>query len=85
MPLYKDQFIEEVYWLNHRHDDDKDYLDYEDKILTQSLSKHNGSNEFLSGYITRMQKGMYLMYDQINVFKNFYNYTVDKYYYKHKD
>ena len=85
MSLYKDKDIPELYWIKHRHDDDDQFLDYEEKILIDSLSKHNGANEDLWEYIKLMQKGIYLIYDQINVFKNWNNYTVDKYYYKHKN
>jgi hypothetical protein len=75
--------IPELYFLKHRHDDFKDYVDYEKQILNSSLSPYMYENDMMNSWLNKMQPLVSLLFDQMNVMKNFKNYIVDKYHYKH--
>jgi len=81
--LYQRKDIPELHYMMHRHDDNDQYVDYEKKILNSSLSPYIYENDLMSAWLNRMQPLVSLMVDQMNVMKNFKNYMVDKYYYKH--
>ena len=81
--LYQRKDIPELHYMMHRHDDNDQYVDYEKKILNSSLSPYIYENDLMSAWLNKMQPLVSLMVDQMNVMKNFKNYMVDKYYYKH--
>lgn len=83
--LYDYRQIPELNDLKHRNDDNKDYVAYEDKILTNTTSPYMYNNDLMNSYLLRMQRLASLMFDQFNIMKNFKNYMVDKYYYKHSN
>jgi hypothetical protein len=82
---YKDQYLEELYKIYHRHDDDKKYVEYEDVILSKALSAKIYENDRMFNYLDRLKKLVAMLFDNHNIIKNFKNYNVDKYYYKHKN
>lgn len=82
---YKDQYLEELYKLKHRHDDDKNYVEYEETILTKTLSTKLFENERMFNFLDGLRKLVTILFDNFNIIKNFKNYNVDKYYYKHKN
>ena len=67
----------------HRHDDEKLYVDYEKQILNSSLSPYMFKNDLMAKWLDKMQPLVSILFDQMNVMKNFKNFMVDKYYYKH--
>ena len=81
--LYERKEIPELFYLKHRHDDFKEYVDYEKQILNSSLSPYMYENDLMNTWLNKLQPLVSLLFDQINVMKNFKNYMVDKYYYKH--
>jgi hypothetical protein len=81
--LYQRKDIPELHYMMHRHDDNDQYVDYEKKILNSSLSPYIYENDLMSAWLNKMQPLVSLMVDQMNVMKNFKNYMVDKYHYKH--
>jgi len=81
--LYQRKDIPELHYMMHRHDDNDQYVDYEKKILNSSLSPYIYENDLMNSWLNKMQPLVSLMVDQMNVMKNFKNYMVDKYYYKH--
>jgi hypothetical protein len=83
--LYKDRQIPELYDLKHFHDNDNDFINYEEVILDKSLSPRIYQNDMMVGYLDRIKKIVALMFDQINIIKNYKNYIVDKDYFKHKN
>lgn len=83
--LYKDSKIDVIYNLKHHHDDDRDFVDYEKNILISKVSPNLIGNNKMYSFILYLQKIVYLFYDNVNLIKNWKNYTVDKYYYKHKN
>ena len=81
--LFKDKELPEVFYMKHRHDDDTDFVDYENFILDKSLSPYIYENDMMSGFLKRLQPLVASLFDQMNISKNFRNIMVDKYYYKH--
>jgi len=69
--------------MKHRHDTNNEYVDYEKSILNKSLSPYMYENDIMNGFLNKLQGLTSIVFDQMNVMKNFKNYIVDKYYYKH--
>lgn len=82
---YKEQHLEELYDLTHRHDDDKMFVDYEKDILNKTLSPKLFENDRMFYFLSKLQNLVSILFDNYNMIKNFKNYNVDKYYYKHKN
>jgi hypothetical protein len=80
--LYKRKQLPELYYIKHRHDTDEDFVDYEKNILNKSLSPYMYENNMMNGFLTRLQPLVALLFDQMNIVKNFKNYMVDKDWYK---
>lgn len=82
--LYERKQLPELNYMKHRHDDDSNYVDYEKSILDKSLSPYLYQNDMMNGFLKRLQPLVSIIFDHMNVIKNFKNYMVDKYHYKHK-
>ena len=80
--LYEDSQIPELYYMKHRHDDDTDYVDYQDSLLDKTLSPYLYNNNIMNSFLKKLQRLISILFDQHNIIKNFKNYMVDKYYYK---
>lgn len=80
--LYQRKQLPELFYLRHRHDTDNDFVDYEKNILNKSLSPYMYENNIMNGFLTRLQPLVALLFDQMNIVKNFKNYMVDKDWYK---
>ncbi len=80
--LYQRKQLPELFYLRHRHDTDTDFVDYEKNILNKSLSPYMYENNMMNGFLTRLQPLVALLFDQMNIVKNFRNYMVDKDWYK---
>jgi hypothetical protein len=81
--LFERKDLPELHYLKHRHDNESLYVDYENQILDSSLSPYIYKNDIMNGFLKRMQPLVSLLFDKMNVMKNFKNFMVDKYYYKH--
>jgi len=81
---YEEQDIPELYYMKHRHDSDEDFVDYEKIILDKSISPYLYNNDRMNTFLKSLQRLISIFFDNVNIIKNFKNYTVDKYYYKHK-
>jgi hypothetical protein len=81
--LYEEKELPELYYMKHRHDNNNMYIDYENSILDRSLSPHMYKNDMMNNFLKRLQPLTAKLFDQMNIMKNFQNYMVDKYYYKH--
>ena len=82
---YQEKDLPELHFMKHRHDTDKDYVDYEKSILNKTLSPYLFYNDLMFGFIERLQRPVAILFDNFNIIKNFKNYMVDKYYHKHKN
>jgi hypothetical protein len=81
--LIEDKELPELYYMKHRHDDNKDFIDYENSILDKMLSPYIYENDMMNSFLKRLQPLVAALFDQMNIAKNFRNIMVDKYYYKH--
>ncbi len=77
--LFKRRQLPELYYLKHRHDSEKDVVNYDDKILKSNLSSYLFNNDIMNGFLERLQPLLSTMFDRMNIVKNFKNYIVDKY------
>jgi hypothetical protein len=82
--LYDNNELPELHYLKHRHDDVDVNFEYDNAILDKSLSPYIFENEIMSNYLKKMQPAVSLLFDHMNVVRNFKNYIVHKYHYKHK-
>ena len=80
--LYQRKQLPELYYMKHRHDNDNDFVDYEKNILNKTLSPYIYENNMMNGFLTRLQPLVALLFDQMNIVRNFKNYMVDKDWYK---
>jgi hypothetical protein len=82
---YEEKSLPELHFMKHRHDDDKNFVNYEDSILDRTISPVLYSNDLMFSFLKKLQRPVSILFDNINIIKNFKNYNVDKYYYKHKN
>ena len=80
--LYKKRQLPELYYMKHRHDNDNDFVDYENKLLDKTLSPYMYQNDTMNGFLKRFQPLLGLLFEQMSVVKNLKNYIVDKDWYK---
>jgi hypothetical protein len=82
--LYDRKQLPELNYMKHLHDNDDSYYDYENNLLDKSLSPYMYENDVMNSFLKNLQPLVSLLFDHMNVVKNFKNYMVDKYNYKHK-
>ena len=71
MYFYELKDLPELYHMKHLHDDNDQFVDYGDKILASSLTPYIYNNNLMSTWLTRMQPLVAMLFDQMNVIKNF--------------
>jgi hypothetical protein len=81
--LHEERELPELYYMKHRHDSDTDWTDYENSMLDRMLSPYIYENDMMNKFLKRLQPLTAKLFDQMNVMKNWRNYIVDKYHYKH--
>ena len=81
--LYDERHLPEILYMKHRHDDDADWTDYENAMLDKMLSPYIYENDMMNSYLKKLQPLAAKLFDQMNIIKNWRNYMVDKYHYKH--
>jgi len=82
--LYDRKQLPELNYMKHRHDDDDSYFNYENKILDKSLSPYMYENDVMNNFLKKTQGLLSILFDHMNIMKNFKNYMVDKYHYKQR-
>lgn len=82
--LYEEKDLPELHYMKHRHDNDKNYVDYEKGLFSRSISPYVYRNALMSGFLDKIEPLVAKFFDQMNIIKNFQNYMVDKYHYKQK-
>jgi hypothetical protein len=79
--LDRDSQIKELYDLKHINDDEKHTgFDYEENIMTKSLSNLMFQNETTKTFIEMIKPLHISMLESNLIVRNFFNYTVSKYY-----
>lgn len=81
--LYERKQLPELLYMKHRHDTDDNYIKYDERILESTTSPYLYKNDMMNGFLKRLQPIASILLDHMNVIKNFKNYIVDKYHYKH--
>ena len=78
--------IEELYVLKHRFDtNDNNGYDYEKNLLRRLLSNVMFGNQKLLYFLPMLQDNLVWMIDSVLPIRNWWNYTVSKYYNKHNN
>jgi hypothetical protein len=82
--LYEEKQIKELNDIKHFKDNLKyQNYDYESNILNNSLSPFIYENDNNKSFLDLIKKQATLLFDNVHIVRNFKNYIVDKYYYKH--
>ena len=80
----EEMHIKELYDLKHFQDNNlHTHYDYEETFLNKTMSNVMLGNEMTETFIKKQQKLMVLMMESPLIIKNWYNFSVDKYYNKH--
>jgi hypothetical protein len=84
--IEEQKHIKELYELNHRHDYNPDKrFDYENNLYKKAFSHYIFGNDTTNEFLIRLEKMTVWMHESTLVVRNFWNYTVDKYYNKHRN
>lgn len=81
--LYEDKDLPELHFMKHRHDNNTDYVYYEKNILDKRLSPNIYNSKMMAVFLDLLAPLVSNLFDRMNIMKNWNNYMVDKYYYKH--
>ncbi len=83
--LYDRKDLPELNYMKHFHDDSNiKWVKYDDKLFDKTLSPYMFENEVMNIWLKKMQKLAAILFDQMNVMKNYRNYMIDKYDYRQK-
>ena len=80
--LYERKQLPELYFLKHRHNDNKNVVKYDENVLDKSLSPYIYKNDNNNMFLKMLQPLVSIILDHMNVVKNLKNYIVDKYDYR---
>jgi hypothetical protein len=82
--IEKEIHVSETYNLKHRNDSNTHvHFDYENNLVKKMLPKYIYSNDKMYDYLMYLQRIWVLTIEMVLPIKNFYNYTVEKYWNKH--
>lgn len=80
MGLNKERQLSELYFLKHKHDSKLHrHYPWENDLLKKTTTPYMWKNDNTNDYFTKIEKISVLIVEQMNVARNFINYTVDKY------
>jgi hypothetical protein len=82
--LYERKQLPELHHMKHLYDNDNKFIKYDETILDKSLSPYMFQNDLMNNWLKRMQPLVSILFDQMNIMKNWKNYMVDKYHYKQR-
>ena len=82
--IEKSKNVSELWYIKHRNDK-ATYtgFDYENKLYSVTMSNLMFDNDILNEFLQYHQKQAVWMLESTLVIRNFWNYTVDKYYGRH--
>lgn len=82
--LQENKHIKENWYINHRNDNLKHTgFDYENNLYNRLFSSLMFDNPTLKQFMLKLQQMSVLMLESNLIVRNFWNYTIDKYYNKH--
>lgn len=80
MGIEKDLQIKELYNLKHRYDSKNHrHYPFEDNLLENTTSKYIWYNPNMNTYLTMLQSMVVLMVQKNDLVRNYFNFTVTKY------
>lgn len=82
--LYEQKQLPELRFMKTFHDDSGPNFNYERDILNKTLSPYMFQNITMFNFLDKLRPMLSLLFDQMNIVKNFKNYMVDKYHYKQR-
>jgi hypothetical protein len=82
--LHDRQQLPELRFMKQFHDSSRPNFNYENQLLKKSLSPYMYGNNIMNGFLERLEPMVSLLFDHMNLAKNFKNYMVDKYHYKQR-
>jgi hypothetical protein len=78
--------IKELYDLKHRHDNElHTHYDYENNLLKNLTSNVMYRNSQTAAFMDQLQKLCVWSLESVLIVRNFFNYTVDRYYNRHSN
>lgn len=83
--IEKDMHVKELYELKHMNDDIETGFDYEDGLLRTSFSNVMFKNNTTYTFLTKIKDLIVYSIESNLVARNWFNYTVSKYYNKHNN
>lgn len=83
--IEKDMQVKELYDLKHMNDKIETGFDYEEGLLRTSFSNVMFQNEMTNNFLTKIKSLLIYCIESNLVARNWFNYTVNKYYNKHNN
>jgi len=81
--IEKDMQVKELYELKHINDDIQSGFDYEDGLLRTTFSNVMFKNETTNTFLNKLKTLFIYSIESNLIARNWFNYTVPKYYNKH--
>ena len=83
--IERDMQIKELYDLKHINDKIETGFDYEEGLLKTSFSNVMFQNDMTNGFLNKIKSLLLYTIESNLVARNWFNYTVHKYYNKHNN
>ena len=83
--IEKDMQVKELYDLKHMNDKIESGFDYEEGLLRTSFSNVMFQNDMTNTFLNKIKSLLIYMIESNLVARNWFNYTVSKYYNKHNN
>lgn len=83
--IEKDTQIKELYELKHMNDKIESGFDYEEGLMRTSFSNVMFQNEMTRNFLDKIKSLLIYSIESNLVVRNWFNYTVSKYYNKHNN
>lgn len=84
--IERESQIKELYDLKHRKDDEIHvHFDYENELINKMMPEYTRRNNNINLYTKKLQNLMVWGIETNLVLRNWYNFTVSKYYNKHSN
>jgi hypothetical protein len=84
--IEKDSEIKELYDLKHINDHEiHTHYDYETNLITKMFPKYIYENDNMNNFLNHMKKQWIYMIESVLPIRNFFNFTVNKWYNKHSN
>lgn len=83
--IEKDMQVKELYDLKHMNDQIETGFDYEEGLLRTSFSNVMFQNDMTNGFLNKIKSLLIYSIESNLVARNWFNYTVSKYYNKHNN